>query len=167
MMLSPRGPASALASTSRSSSGAVSALSSARLANAPSAKQQISRMRSTPRISRPRPSSTATPALENDTVLSAAAASADAAKPIYDIDDPVITAIFSVAIIALSVLTLGVGYLSITGWIDSRNEEAERKRAEAAERSRALSPSQRSVPRRKARAADALTSRGGGKGFSK
>ena len=31
----------------------------------------------------------------------------------------------------------------------------------------ALNPSQRSVPRRKAKATDVLTSRGGGKGFSK
>jgi len=33
-------------------------------------------------------------------------------------------------------LTLGVAYLSITSWIDSRNEEAERKKMEDAERSR-------------------------------
>lgn len=161
MLLSSRGPASALASTSaRSSSGASSARLATPIAHAPAAKQRI------PAFSRTRSTTTATKALD-DTVLSAAAASADAAKPIYDIDDPVITAVFSVAIVALSVLTLGVAYLSLTSWIDSRNEEAERKRAEAAERSRALNPSQRSVPRRKAKAADALTSRGGGKGFSK
>ena len=146
MMLSSRGPASALASTSaRSSSGAASAFSSARLArHAPAAKQQIpdafSGTQSTPLTpaTRPRPA-TATSALDNDTVLSAAAASADATQPIYDVNDPVITAVFSLATVALSVLTLGVAYLSITGWIDSRNEEAERKRVEAAERSRLVS----------------------------
>ena len=64
------------------------------------------------------------------------AASADAAQPIYDVNDPVVTAVFTLATVALSVVTVGVAYLSITGWIDSRNEEAEKKRVEAAERSR-------------------------------
>lgn len=106
------------------------------------AKQQIaaaaSRSPPTPANRRPllRTTTTATAALDNDTVLSAAAASADAAAPIYDINDPVVTAVFTLATAALSVLTLGVAYLSLTGWIDSRNEEAERKRVEAAERSR-------------------------------
>ena len=97
-------------------------------------------MRSTtplsPEAPRPRRSTQTSALLDNDTVLSTAAASADAAQPIYDVNDPVVTAVFSLATVALSVLTLGVAYLSITGWIDSRNEEAERKRVEAAERSR-------------------------------
>lgn len=67
---------------------------------------------------------------------SVSAAAADAAAPIYNVDDPVVTAVFSLATVALTVLTLGVAYLSITSWIDSRNEEAERKKMEDAERSR-------------------------------
>jgi len=92
----------------------------------------------TTRSTRPQPRrrSTKIAALGNDAVLSAAAASADAAQPIYDVNDPVVTAVFTLATVALSVVTVGVAYLSITGWIDSRNEEAEKKRVEAAERSR-------------------------------
>ena len=139
-MLSSRGPAATLASTSaRRSSAAVSASLSARLARqALAAKQRTPAFwtRSTG-ANRPQPRrSSKTSALDNDTVLSAAAASADASQPIYDINDPVVTAVFTLATVALTVLTLGVAYLSLTGWIDSRNEEAEKKRVEAAERSR-------------------------------
>ena len=137
-LLSARGSAAAVASTSaRGSATVVPACSPAR-----SAKQQVAASRSLPTLANRRPllrttsTTTATAALDSDTVLSAAAASADATAPIYDINDPVVTAVFTLATIALSILTLGVAYLSLTGWIDSRNEEAERKRVEAAERSR-------------------------------
>lgn len=132
--LSPRGsaaaaplPSTSARSSSNNSSSAVRVVAAARPT------------RQTPLAARPRSSRTnqsKIPAIENDTVLSAAAASADAAQPIYDVNDPVVTAAFSLATVALTILTLGVAYLSITGWIDSRNEEAERKRVEAAERSR-------------------------------
>lgn len=125
---SPRGSAAALPSTSaRSSSNSVVIRSVAPkrpMSQTPLAAKQQPRRQS--KIS----------AIENDTVLSAAAASADATAQIYDVNDPVVTAAFSLATAALTILTLGVAYLSITGWIDSRNEEAERKRVEAAERSR-------------------------------
>lgn len=44
-------------------------------------------------------------------------------------DDPLISIMFSLAIVALSVLTLGVGYLSLTSWLDSRQEEEDRRKS--------------------------------------
>lgn len=44
-------------------------------------------------------------------------------------DDPVIGVMFTLAVVALSVLTLGVGYLSISSWLDSRQEEEDRKKS--------------------------------------
>ena len=41
-------------------------------------------------------------------------------------DDPVVTALFTLATVALSVVTLGVGYLSISSWLDSRQESQDR-----------------------------------------
>ena len=41
-------------------------------------------------------------------------------------DDPVVTALFTLATVALSVVTLGVGYLSILSWLDSRQESQDR-----------------------------------------
>jgi hypothetical protein len=43
-------------------------------------------------------------------------------------DDPVIGTLFSVAIVALSVITLGVAYLSFTSWNDSRLEKEDKDR---------------------------------------
>lgn len=44
-------------------------------------------------------------------------------------DDPVIGILFSLAVVALTVLTLGVGYLSLTSWLDSRQEEEDRRKS--------------------------------------
>ena len=44
-------------------------------------------------------------------------------------DDPIIGVMFTLAVVALSVLTLGVGYLSISSWLDSRQEEEDRKKS--------------------------------------
>ena len=44
-------------------------------------------------------------------------------------DDPVISILFTLAVIALSVLTLGVGYLSLTSFLDSRQEEEDRRKS--------------------------------------
>lgn len=44
-------------------------------------------------------------------------------------DDPLISIMFSLAVVALTVLTLGVGYLSLTSWLDSRQEEEDRRKS--------------------------------------
>jgi hypothetical protein len=46
----------------------------------------------------------------------------------FQADDPVISTLFSVAIVALSVITLGVAYLSFTSWNDSRLEKEDKER---------------------------------------
>ena len=55
-----------------------------------------------------------------------AVAIVDASAPAPD--DPVIGVMFTLAVVALSVLTLGVGYLSISSWLDSRQEEEDRRK---------------------------------------
>ena len=44
-------------------------------------------------------------------------------------DDPIVSVMFTLAVVALSVLTLGVAYLSISSFLDQRQEEEDRKRA--------------------------------------
>ena len=44
-------------------------------------------------------------------------------------DDPVVSVLFTLAVVALSVLTLGVAYLGITSFLDQRQEEEDRKKA--------------------------------------
>jgi hypothetical protein len=44
-------------------------------------------------------------------------------------DDPVISILFTLAVVALSVLTLGVGYLSLTSFLDARQEEEDRRKS--------------------------------------
>lgn len=56
-------------------------------------------------------------------------------------DDPVIGVMFTLAVIALSVLTLGVGYLSLSSFLDSRQEEEDRKKSGFGPSSRASSDS--------------------------
>ena len=86
----------------------------------------------------------------------AAAAAADAA-----LADPVVSVAFGVATAALVVLTAGVAYLSLQGWLDDQAEKAERKKAEQAAASRAAG----SVGgARKPPKAKKVSSRGG-KGF--
>lgn len=41
-------------------------------------------------------------------------------------DDPAVTALFTLATVALTVVTLGVGYLSLMSWLDSRQESEDR-----------------------------------------
>lgn len=96
---------------------------------------------------------------------SAVGAAADAA-----LADPVVTAAFSLATLALGAVTLGVAYLSLASWNDSRIEAEERKRADQADASRAAlslngGGAKAKVPKRRVKAT--LTTRGGGKGFSK
>ena len=42
-------------------------------------------------------------------------------------DDPVVSVLFTLAVVALSVLTLGVAYLGITSFLDQRQEEDRKK----------------------------------------
>lgn len=44
-------------------------------------------------------------------------------------DDPVIGVMFTLAVVSLSIVTLGVAYLSITSWLDSRQEEEDRRKS--------------------------------------
>jgi hypothetical protein len=60
-----------------------------------------------------------------DAVATASTAAASAPAP----DDPVVGAMFTLAVVALSVLTLGVAYLSISSFLDQRQEEEDRKKA--------------------------------------
>jgi len=87
------------------------------------------------------------------------------------LQDPVVTAAFSLATLALGAVTLGVAYLSLASWNDSRLEAEERKRADQADASRAaasLNGGARAPKVPKRRVKPALTAaRGGGKGFSK
>jgi hypothetical protein len=57
---------------------------------------------------------------------SAAAAAVGASVPAPD--DPVISVMFTLAVVALSVLTIGVAYLSISSFLDQRQEEEVRVR---------------------------------------
>lgn len=54
-------------------------------------------------------------------------------------DDPVVTALFTLATVALSVVTLGVGYLSILSWLDSRQESQDRVKGKSSFTSNASS----------------------------
>lgn len=81
--------------------------------------------------------------------------------------DPVVTVLFAAAIGALSIVTLGVAYLALSGIFDERQEKKDRKTFEdtsAARRvaeDRAKQLAKQKVPRRKAEP----SSRGGGQGF--
>ncbi|KAL4537160.1 hypothetical protein Ndes2526B_g04928 [Nannochloris sp. 'desiccata'] len=66
------------------------------------------------------------PAWAEDAFTSAIPAATDVAGPAPD--DPVITVMFSLAVVALSVVTLGVAYLSLSSWNDSRQENEDRLR---------------------------------------
>ncbi len=57
---------------------------------------------------------------------SAATAAVEASVPAPD--DPVISVMFTLAVVALSVLTIGVAYLSISSFLDQRQEEEVRLR---------------------------------------
>ena len=52
-----------------------------------------------------------------------ASSAVDAAASVPAPDDPVVSVMFTLAVVALSVLTLGVAYLSISSFLDQRQEE--------------------------------------------
>jgi hypothetical protein len=94
-----------------------------------------SKARPTSTLHRPsRPHHVARPAAFDDDVAASAAseaasAASDVAASLPAPDDPVISAMFTLAVVALSVLTLGVAYLSISSFLDQRQEEEDRKKA--------------------------------------
>lgn len=83
-------------------------------------------------------------------------------------DDPVVTVLFYVAIGILSVVTLGVAYLALTGWIDDRKEKEDRKTFESqmAQRAVAQDREKAAAIRKPPRRRSSGTGKGGGKGFS-
>lgn len=108
------------------------------------------------------------PSWAEDAFTSAVPASTDVAGPAAD--DPVITVMFTLAIVALSVVTLGVAYLSLASWNDSRLENEDRLKAsgkrpgakKAAAIKSAGSSSEDDEPKRK-NAGAAATAKGFGK----
>ncbi|KAK9904328.1 hypothetical protein WJX75_009290 [Coccomyxa subellipsoidea] len=87
------------------------------------------------------------------------AADASSAPP----TDYLITGIFTVVVLALVIVTVGVAYLSLTSFWDKRAEDEDKKKFEAAQRDRDLQALGVQRPKRK-RSVDEV-SRGGGKGF--
>jgi hypothetical protein len=65
-------------------------------------------------------------AVEDAGAATAAVEAAAASVPAPD--DPVISVMFTLAVVALSVLTIGVAYLSISSFLDQRQEEEVRRR---------------------------------------
>lgn len=61
-------------------------------------------------------------------------ASEEVAPVLVSGTDPVISILFGVASVFLTIVTLGVGYLSLTSWLDSRREEEDRVRAKSTPR---------------------------------
>ena len=68
-------------------------------------------------------------ALEDASAATATVEAAAASVPAPD--DPVISVMFTLAVVALSVLTIGVAYLSISSFLDQRQEEEVRRRLPA------------------------------------
>lgn len=62
----------------------------------------------------------------NDTQIIDTAATAAA---VLDSNDPVISVLFTAAVVALSIVTVGVAYLSLATWNDSRQESEDRLRS--------------------------------------
>ncbi|EIE22717.1 hypothetical protein COCSUDRAFT_66359 [Coccomyxa subellipsoidea C-169] len=87
------------------------------------------------------------------------AADASSAVP----TDYLITGIFTVVILALVIVTVGVAYLSLSSFFDSRAEEEDKKKFEVAQRDRDLQALGVQRPKRKRAPDEAI--RGGGKGF--
>ncbi|KAK9845408.1 hypothetical protein WJX81_005777 [Elliptochloris bilobata] len=71
--------------------------------------------------------------------------------------------IFILAVLALTLVTLGVLYLSLTSWLDKRTENKDRARLAQSEKDRKLQ-ALGVTPRPRKKVSDAPT-RGGGKGF--